>query len=76
MGKANLTGTPLSSMLMCVGPMVARVSMLMSAGFCMGMTVGVLVDVLVAMALRHSMYVRMTMLMFVLMGTLHNSSPL
>lgn len=61
-------------MFMLMGPMVARVSMLMIAGFRMGMNVSVLVDMFMSMTLRHSMLVRMAMFMFVLMVTFHNPS--
>lgn len=58
---------------MLMGPMIARMSMLVIAGFCMGMNVRMLVDMLVCMPLRHSMLVQMTMFMFVLMRTFHTS---
>lgn len=54
--------------------MVARVSMLMTTGFRMGMNVSMLMDMLMSMALPYPMLVRMAMLMFVLMVTFHNPS--
>jgi hypothetical protein len=57
-------------------PMVTRVSMLVITGLCMGMTMRMLVGVPVGMTSTHPMLVCMTMFVFVLMRTFHNSSYL
>lgn len=62
-------------MFMLMSPMVARVSMLMTTGFRMGMNVSMLMDMLMSMALPYPMLVRMAMFMFVLMVAFHTSLP-
>lgn len=73
-GRRNQETLQLSRMFMLVRPMITYVSMFMTIGLCMGMSMDMLVSVLVGMALTHFVPVCMAMFMSVLMRTFHNSS--